>query len=209
MTTPSIKKLDMSNVLKISAISLALLASILIVFSMYKPYSVIGYRTLLVDRKSNSYLGGQEFQYGKYRFIIKADVVPREASNLRDCSELIEGGIFGPDADNAPDDQNWWPKEACEKTNSELEAEAAEQKKIKVQYEITNTTSDILKLEDGWLTLVFKDGTTALVANEDINLISNGKASGSIEKDIMDDNNVSGAIVQLPGLAAQTVELKS
>lgn len=199
------KKTKYTYAIIISGILLLIVILALVIFSFLNPYSNIGYRTIFIDSKSNTYKIGEDFNYGKYIFNIKTQITSGVVDNLNDCSSLYYGGIFNKNSNNAPEGQNWWPKESCEEANTEKENIAKSEKYLKISYKIKNNTNDVDSLTGKWLIVISDDGSTIFESNSSVKLISKGEVSGIYSKKLENDSKANGIILKLPGLASQTV----
>lgn len=194
-------------VLKITAIIVTLLFIILILLSMLLQYSPLGYRTLFIDSITHTYKENTSFQYERYEFKISV----REQENTPfqfDCSGLVTGGIFGPDADNVadPDTQNWWPKEACEETNLEKKEEATSKKYLLIKYSIKNKSGDLSTIPSNWLTVIDSEGNQQYESSDSITIAPNATASKELKKLVKNIDVVSISIA-LPGHSPQIVDV--
>lgn len=192
----------------VRAASLCIIGVALIIcaYSILNPFSKVGIRTLFVDSKTNTYQEGRDFTYAGYSFHIVSNEV-KLVPDKADCSGLITGGIFSPEAKSVMNtNQNWWPKEDCEKSNLENVAKAEQQRYLFVGYIITNKTGEVMTLPENWLTVIGEDGK-GLYTEKSRPTVTPSNTVRKENRETISSNKAQSIIISIPGHANQVVSL--
>lgn len=196
------------RIVVISIGSVALLAAVvLVVVSLIFPYGVFGYGYVFFDSHSHSYRMNETFRYYKLDFKLSG-VTQKALPVLEDCSKLLQGGIFNPNADKffaGQSNPNYEPKEDCEARNSDATMAASKHKDLKISYNITNLSNDTVTVPSSWLTAYATTGDKIYQSTKGLTVGPRLTISNNATTPIGNDTSLSSMNVQIKGLAIQTV----
>ncbi|MDD5693496.1 MAG: hypothetical protein PHU86_03425 [Patescibacteria group bacterium] len=130
------------------------------VLSYASPGSKYSYRSLFIDSKTRTYKSGQEFSYSGYKFTASMSF-EELTPNSKDCSKLFYGGIFGPSyVSDGTFNQDYEPREECEKNNAKNTTEAKKYKNLIVHIKVKNDSKSIRPFSFSWFKVLTPNGKT-------------------------------------------------